>query len=97
MQYFVHWANNETEAIKICPNAHQKKWRYIVHRLNNNFSQLITTSFYEYSCNIENFVHSLFQFRNSRLMPWARWTLTSPGAAHWLHASLVGPADWSHI
>jgi len=29
--YLVHWASNATIAIEIFPNAHQKKWRYIVY------------------------------------------------------------------
>jgi len=28
--HLVHWASNATAAIEIFPNAHQKKWRYIV-------------------------------------------------------------------
>jgi len=30
MAYVVHWANNETAAIEIFSNTHQKKWRHIV-------------------------------------------------------------------
>jgi len=39
-QYSMHWANNETAAIEIFPNAHQK-WRYMNIDLNNNVNQLI--------------------------------------------------------
>jgi len=31
--HLVHWASNATAAIEILPDAHQKKWRYIVLRL----------------------------------------------------------------
>jgi len=35
MPCLMHLANNETAAIEIFPKAHQKKWRYIIYRIEH--------------------------------------------------------------
>jgi len=37
MHYIVLWANNEAATTEIIPTTHQKKWRYIVYRLNAQY------------------------------------------------------------